>query len=254
MWHALVRDTWAWCSSSTLIRRSISRTLPPVTYPMGARRADRSVRARARVPPTTSLRWLPSRATRYLRYHGVARQATATPVGRGSPSGSHPQPAAQLDYRRPGRRRPAPRRTGRGQSRRPPYDDALRPGPPVTRPARHVHRRRPLSQAPPADHPLAGRICGRLPRLRHRQYRAFKVAFSPAPTRPSRRASATARVRSASTAPAPEGACTAVRGQRSVRRERTCYAPGIGRLRAAVWVRSQGVGLPPGIPRHQPAL
>ena len=50
MWHALVRDTWAWCSSSTLIRRSISRTLPPVTYPMGARRADRSVRARARVP------------------------------------------------------------------------------------------------------------------------------------------------------------------------------------------------------------
>jgi hypothetical protein len=36
-----------------------------------------------------------------------------------------PQLAAQLDHRRTGRRRPAPRRTGRGQSRRPPFDDAL---------------------------------------------------------------------------------------------------------------------------------
>jgi hypothetical protein len=42
----------------------------------------------------------------------------------------------------PRRRRRPPRRSGGGLARRPADDDALRPRPPVTGPARHIHRRR----------------------------------------------------------------------------------------------------------------
>jgi len=61
------------------------------------------------------------------------------------------QPAPLVHHRRLGRRRPAAGCAGGGESRRSTHDDALRPGSPVPRPARQVHRlclprrRRPLT-------------------------------------------------------------------------------------------------------------
>ena len=69
--------------------------------------------------------------------------------------------AARVHHRRAGRRRPAARRAGSRLPRRPADHDALRPGPDLAGPARHLHRRRLRRRSGPVRlHPSSTRPPG----------------------------------------------------------------------------------------------
>ena len=82
-------------------------------------------------PEMTGSAWTPRR---------VANRAPSGQTGRDRQADRTPHPAPRIHHRRPRRGCPPPRRPRGRLPRRPPHHHALRPGPSLTRPPRHLHR------------------------------------------------------------------------------------------------------------------
>ena len=100
-----------------------------------------------------------------------ADRAARRPTGRDHQAGRAAHPPTRVHHRRPRRRRPAPRRPGGGIARRSAHHHALRPGPRLARPPRHLHRRRlPRRRRPlTTSRPPFGRRLTAVPERRSRR-------------------------------------------------------------------------------------